>query len=142
MTTTQSPAAPAAPTRTYADYSAPLWRRWLLTREMAVIALTVAVFVYATINVENFDGPLTVKFLLQDIAPILLIALPMTLIIITGEIDLSVASIVGLSSVLLGVLHEAGLSIPAAGLLAILAGVACGASDHGHIGPADCSDGR
>ena len=40
MTTTQSP---AAPTRTYADYSAPLWRRWLLTREMAVIALTVAV---------------------------------------------------------------------------------------------------
>ena len=44
MTTTQSP---AAPTRTYADYSAPLWRRWLLTREMAVIALTVAVFVYA-----------------------------------------------------------------------------------------------
>ena len=66
MTTTQSP---AAPTRTYADYAAPLWRRWLLTREMAVIALIVAVFVYATINVDNFDGPLTVKFLLLDIAP-------------------------------------------------------------------------
>ena len=55
MTTTQSPAAPAAKARSYADYSAPLWRRWLLTREMAVIALTVAVFVYATINVDNFD---------------------------------------------------------------------------------------
>ena len=67
----------------------------LLTREMAVIALTVAVFVYAIANVPNFDGPLTLKFLLQDIAPILLIALPMTLIIITGEIDLSVASIDG-----------------------------------------------
>ena len=40
MTTTQSP---AAPTRTYADYSAPLWRRWLLTREMAVIG-GVAIF--------------------------------------------------------------------------------------------------
>ena len=124
MTTTQSP---AAPTRTYADYSAPLWRRWLLTREMAVIALTVAVFVYATINVDNFDGPLTVKFLLQDIAPILLIALPMTLIIITGEIDLSVASIMGLSSVLLGVLHDSGMSIPVAAVLALLAGLACGA---------------
>ena len=46
-------------------------------------------------NVPNFDGPLTIYFLLLDIAPILLIALPMTLIIITGEIDLSVASIVG-----------------------------------------------
>ena len=64
----------------------------------------------------NFDGPLTLKFLLQDIAPILLIALPMTLIIITGEIDLSVASIMGLSSVLVGVLHEDGMSIPAAAL--------------------------
>ena len=127
MTTTQSPAAPAAPTRIYADYSAPLWQRWLLTREMAVIALTVAVFVYATLNVDNFDGPLTVKFRLQDIAPILLIALPMTLIIVTGEIDLSVASIMGLSSVLLGVFHDNGMSIPAAAALALLAGLACGA---------------
>ena len=56
--------------------------------------------------------PADAKFLLQDIAPILLIALPMTLIIITGEIDLSVASILGLSSVLLGVLHERRLSDP------------------------------
>ena len=90
--------------RTYAAYSAPLWRRVLLTRETAVIALTAAVIIYSIANVPNFDGPLTIKFLLQDIAPILLIALPMTLVIITGEIDLSVASIMGLSSVLLGVL--------------------------------------
>ena len=41
-------------------------------------------------------------FLLLDVAPILLIALPMTLVIITGEIDLSVASTVALSSVILG----------------------------------------
>ena len=126
MSVQDQPAA-AAPARTYADYSAPLWKRVLLTRETAVIALTIAVIVYATINVENFDGPLTLKFLLQDIAPILLIALPMTLIIITGEIDLSVASIMGLSSVLLGVFHDSGMSIPAAAALALLAGLACGA---------------
>ena len=92
----------------YPDYAQPLWRRLLLTRETAIIALTVAVIVYSLANVPNFDGPLTLKFLLQDIAPILLIALPMTAIIITGEIDLSVASMVGLSSVLLGVLYENG----------------------------------
>ena len=118
---------PTAPARTYAAYSAPLWRRVLLTRETAVIALTAAVIIYSIANVPNFDGPLTLKFLLQDIAPILLIALPMTLIIITGEIDLSVASIMGLSSVLLGVLHENGMSVPAAALLALLAGLVCGA---------------
>ena len=114
-------------TRTYAEFSQPLWRRVLLTREMAVIALTAAVVLYSLANVANFDGPLTLKFLLQDIAPILLIALPMTLIIITGEIDLSVASIVGLSSVLLGVLHDNGLSVPVAALIALLLGAACGA---------------
>ena len=113
MSATTSPG-----TRTYAAYSAPLWRRWLLTRETAVIVLTAAVVLYSLANVPNFDGPLTLKFLLQDIAPILLIALPMTLIIITGEIDLSVASIMGLSSVLLGVLHDAGFSVPTAALLA------------------------
>ena len=114
-------------TRTYTDYARPLWWRALVTREFAVIALTAVVVVYSILNVPNFDGPLTLKFLLQDIAPILLIALPMTLIIVTGEIDLSVASIVGLSSVLLGVLHDGGLSIPVAALLALLAGAACGA---------------
>lgn len=114
-------------TRSYPSYSQPLWRRLLLTREWAVIALLAAVVAYAMVNVANFDGPLTVTYLLLDVTPILLIALPMTLVIVSGEIDLSVASVVGLSSVLLGVLHEAGLSIPVAAVLALLAGVLCGA---------------
>ena len=113
--------------RTYAEYSRPLWQRVLLTRETAVIGLTLAVIAYSLAVVPNFDGPLTLKFLLQDVAPILLIALPMTAIIVTGEIDLSVASVVGLSSVLLGVLHERGMSIPAAALVALAVGAACGA---------------
>lgn len=119
--------APANPERTYPAWSRPLWWRLLVTRETAVIALTLAVILYSLATVDNFDGPLTLKFLLQDIAPILLIALPMTLVIVTGEIDLSVASIVGLSSVLLGVLHAGGMSIPAAALVAIAVGTVCGA---------------
>jgi len=113
--------------RTYAAYSQPLWRRWLVTRETAIIALLIAVVLYSLATVPNFNGPLTLTYLLLDIAPILFIALPMTMIIITGEIDLSVASIVGLSSVLLGDLHQAGLPIPLAALIALAAGVACGA---------------
>ncbi|GAB3245864.1 ABC transporter permease [Nocardioides dilutus] len=113
-------------TTRYADYAQPAWRRLLLTRETAVIALTVAVIVYSLANVPNFDGPLTLKFLLQDIAPILLIALPMTAVIITGEIDLSVASVVGLSSVLLGVLHEHDVPMLVAALVALAVGTLCG----------------
>lgn len=119
--------APERDARRHADYSQPLWQRLLLNREATVIALTAAVVVWAILAVPNFAGPLTLKFLLQDIAPILLIALPMTLIIATGEIDLSVASIMGLSSVLLGLLHENGMSVPAAAAVALVVGLACGA---------------
>ena len=118
--------------RTYAEYSQPLWRRVAVTRETAVIALLVAVVLYATLNVPNFDGPLTLTYLLLDVTPILLIALPMTMVIVTGEIDLSVASVVGLSSVLVGVLHEGGFSIPAAAAVALVAGAACGCCDIYH----------
>jgi rhamnose transport system permease protein len=125
---TSTVSRPEGRTRTYAAYSRPWWRRLLLTREAAVIALLVAVLVYANVNIDNFDSPLTLYYLFLDVAPILLIALPMTLIIITGEIDLSVASVVGLSSVLVGILHQdAGLSIPVAGLLALVAGTLAGA---------------
>lgn len=113
--------------RTYAAWSQPLWRRLLLTRESAVIALLVLVVAYSLVNVANFDGPLTLTYLLLDSTPLLLIALPMTMVIVTGEIDLSVASVVGLSSVLLGDLHKAGMPIPAAALVAVLAGLLCGA---------------
>ena len=81
---------------------------FLLTREAAIIALLILVIAVASVTVRNFDSPLTVTYLLRDVAPILLIALPMTLIIITEEIDLSVASIVGLSSVTTGILTNAG----------------------------------
>ncbi len=110
------------------SWSRPAWQRWLMTREAAVIALLVAVFVWATISVANFDGPLTMYYLFLDMAPILLIALPMTLVIVTGEIDLSVASVVGLSSALVGIFHsDLGLSIPMAGLLAVCVGALAGA---------------
>lgn len=114
--------------RTYAAYSRPLLWRLVLTREFAMIVTLGLVFVYANGNVPNFDGPLTLYYLFLDTAPILLIALPMTLVIITGEIDLSVASIMGLTSVSLGILHQDfGLSIPVAAVLTLLVGVLCGA---------------
>jgi rhamnose transport system permease protein len=113
--------------RTYAAHARPLWQRALFTREFAVIALLVAVFIYSRSEVPAFDGPLTLYYLLLDTAAILLIALPMTMIIITGEIDLSVASTAALSSVLVGVLHQNGSSMLVAGLVAIVVGMLCGA---------------
>ena len=79
----------------------------------AVGALLVVVLLLSFGFVDGFGNALNLSFLIGNTLPIALIALPMTLIIITGEIDLSVASIMGLSSVLLGVFHDSGMSIPA-----------------------------
>lgn len=116
-----------APARAYRDYAHPLWRRILINREAAVIAGLILVIIVASLSVRAFAKPITLTYLFLDITPILLIALPMTLIIVTGEIDLSVASVVGLSSVTLGVLHQNGMPIPAAAIVALIVGAVAGA---------------
>jgi len=108
--------------KTYSDYGRPLWRRVLFTREMAIIALLIGVLVVASIQLPRFPTTITVTNLLLDVTPILLISLTMAPIMITGDIDLSVGSMVGLSSVVVGLLTHAGLSIPVAGLVAIVVG--------------------
>ncbi|WES64051.1 ABC transporter permease [Microbacter sp. GSS18] len=115
------------PAREYKAYQHPLWRRVIVNREAAIIGLLALVIVVATVVVPNFDSPLTLTYLIREIAPILLIALPMTLIIITEEIDLSVASTLGLSSVVTGLGVQAGWPLPVAALLAILVGTVAGA---------------
>lgn len=109
-----------------AEFDRPLWQRALLTREVAIIALLAIVVIAASAIVPNFGSRITFTYLLLDMFPILIIALPMTLVIITGEIDLSVASVVGFSSVLTGVLVQAGAPFAVAMLVAILGGAVAG----------------
>jgi rhamnose transport system permease protein len=102
-------------------------RRVFLGRDVAILAVLLVLYVFGYTQVPYFAGNLTIYLLLLDVFPILLIALPMTLVILTGEIDLSVASTLGLSSVTVGVLYQAHWSIPAAAVVALLVGVVCGA---------------
>ncbi|GAB2527075.1 ABC transporter permease [Paramicrobacterium agarici] len=102
-------------------------RALLFGRSAAIIALLVVVWIIASVSVENFNTPNTLYFLILDVFPVLLIALPMTFIIITGEIDLSVASMVGLSSVTIGALFQAGVPVPVAIVIALIVGLAGGA---------------
>ncbi|NHI16563.1 ABC transporter permease [Microbacterium excoecariae] len=109
------------------DYARPLWRRVLATREFAIIGLLVLVLVVASLTVQGFAQPLTYNYLLLDVAPILFIALPMTLVMTTGEIDLSVGSMAGLASVTTGVLVQSGAPFEIAALVALAVGVVGGA---------------
>ncbi len=58
---------------------------------------------------------------------IAIMTLPMTLVIISGEIDLSVASILGMSSALLGYLWSKGWPMPAIFAFVAVVGLAAGA---------------
>ncbi|MBB5504463.1 ABC transporter permease [Paraburkholderia atlantica] len=61
-----------------------------------------------------------------DLTEIALMALPMTLIIVAAEIDLSVASVLGASSALIGVLWHMGLPMPVVIVLVLIAGALAG----------------
>lgn len=100
--------------------------RILASRDAITIYALIAFLIYATIAIPRFASPVTTGFLLLDVIPVLLIAMPMTLIIITGEIDLSVASIAGLASALMGVLWAGGMDIWLVLAISLLAGLAAG----------------
>jgi len=92
-----------------------------------IILLTVAVLVVASLTVPTFGNGRNVTFLILDLLPIVLVALPMTMIVVTGEIDLSVASTLGLTSSIMGYLWNRGMAIETIIPLCLVAGALLGA---------------
>jgi rhamnose transport system permease protein len=78
-------------------------------------------------NTPNFFTSTNFFYVGLNIGEIAIMALPLTLIVITGEIDLSVASMLGLSSTLLGYLFRHGWPIALAILAVLVVGALGGA---------------
>ncbi|MEW9307399.1 ABC transporter permease [Labrys neptuniae] len=89
--------------------------------------LTVAVLAYAVFAVPNFATVFNISQAIAGASERALIVLPMVLLIIAREIDLSVASILALCSVVFGVLIREGLPLEGAIALALLTGILAGA---------------
>ena len=92
-----------------------------------ITTFLVLFLVITSFSVEGFASSRNAGFLLLDVVVIALIALPLTLIVVTGEIDLSVASVVGLSSAVMGKLWFAGLSLQLIIVLCLVLGAVLGA---------------
>jgi rhamnose transport system permease protein len=97
--------------------------RW----ESSLVIVLIACIVCGTLTFKYFFTPQTFFFSGLDIGEIAMMALPMTFIIITGEIDLSVASILGLSASTLGYLFLHGWNIWLAMIVCLLVGAVAGA---------------
>jgi rhamnose transport system permease protein len=99
----------------------------LASWETTIIATVILVILAASVGVDGFASGRNWGFLLLDLAPIALIALPMTLIVVTGEIDLSVASMLGLTSAVMGQLWISNLPLELIVPLILLLGALLGA---------------
>jgi rhamnose transport system permease protein len=123
---TPAPATPAG--QAPAQRPRPTSRLRLLGTGDGVITLVLVAFLLiASFTVEGFASSRNTGFLLLDVVVIVLIALPLTLVIITGEIDLSVASTVGLTSAVMGQLWFSGLALELIIPLCLLLGAVLGA---------------
>ncbi|CAN5423734.1 ABC transporter permease [soil metagenome] len=89
--------------------------------------VTLALVVVAAVSTPAFVTPNNLTQLVAGISDRALIILPMAFLIIIREIDLSVASIMGLCSVALGVLLQAGTPLPVALVATLVVGAAAGA---------------
>lgn len=96
--------------------------RW----DVIVTAVLVAVFAGGASTTPDFATTDNLSFALGDLSEIALIALPMTLLVVCAQVDLSVASVLGLASSLTGALWDAGWAFEAIVPLVLVAGLACG----------------
>ncbi len=94
-----------------------------ISAAVAYLVLLAAVGVVA----PSFFGAGNLGDLVINNAPFLLIAIGMTLVILLGEIDISVGSQFAVASVLAGVLAKAGVPLPLLFVAMILIGTAMGA---------------
>jgi len=96
-------------------------------RELSVAASIVALcVVLAVLAPGYFSGENLADLFLANM-PVLLIALGMNMVILTGQIDISVGSVFAVCGIAAGVFSKLGMPVALAGLGAVLCGAAMGA---------------
>lgn len=97
-----------------------------LAIEYNFIVIFLVVVAIAAILSPNFLTPVNISNLFQQAAVTGVVAIGMTFVILTGNIDLSVGSVTALSGMLVAVLLAAGMPIVPALFLTILVGAVAG----------------
>jgi len=96
-------------------------------RELPPAIALVAVLLTVLVAAPSFFGAGNLRDLALNNAPVLLVAIGMTLVILVGEIDISVGSQFAVCSVAAGVLAKAGLPIALVPIVVLAIGAAMGA---------------
>lgn len=106
-------------------------RAALLCRETALLGALILLFTVFSLFVDGFFDWFNLFERSRYWVVPGMIAVPMTFIIATAGIDLSVASMVALSGIAFGMSHSAGAPAPLAALIAVLTGLLAGCINGG-----------
>ena len=101
-------------------------RRLVFTRTHGLLLLLAVELGLLGLLVPGYLDPASLLDTSRTFIETGLLALGMTFVIVSGGIDLSVASLLALVSVVLGLSYQAGLPLPAAMLLGVATGIAGG----------------
>jgi rhamnose transport system permease protein len=96
-------------------------------REISVVIAIGALACLLAIAAPGYFARENLSDLFLANIPVLVVALGMTLVILTGQIDISVGSIFAICAVAAGVLAKSGLPVPAAALAGCVIGAGLGA---------------
>ena len=82
-----------------------------VTWDLVILGLLFTLWVFASLTTKNFISATNVSQIFSNTSEITIMAFAMTLLIIAGEIDLSIAANLALSSSVLGYTYRAGVPI-------------------------------
>ena len=100
---------------------------WKFSQEAALVALLGIVMLTGVLVIPGFAEWRTQMFLSRQVWEIAWISIPMTCIVLTGGIDLSVGSIMGLSATSFGLTFQKTQNLTLACLASLFTGLFCGA---------------
>ncbi|MER9299181.1 ABC transporter permease [Mesorhizobium sp. M0621] len=102
-------------------------RSAIFSWEALLVVVAVAIFAINSFASPYFLDPYSLSDLTFNFTEKGLIAFAMALLIISGEIDLSVAAIIALASTMMGMAVQAGAGTPVLVLIGVVVGLGCGA---------------
>src|SRR6185369_3968993 len=96
------------------------------TREASIACAIAALALVLAVAAPGYFSAANLSDLFLANLPVLLVAIGMTMVIVTGEIDISVGSVFAICGVAAGILAKAGMPVALAGAGACLLGAAFG----------------
>jgi len=98
----------------------------LKQRAIAIGIFWALLLIVLALHAPGFFEPANLRDIAVTNAPALIVAIGMTVVIVAGEIDVSIGSQFAVASVIAGTLAKSGLPLPLTALLTTLAGAAFG----------------